>query len=327
MFDVITIGDAAFDFIQFIDEEEARLVCNVRHQLCEICFDYADKIPVKAVYDCVGGNAANAAVGFARLGLKTAIYTIIGKDDLGNRIMDTFKKEKINTKYIKQDGKTNQSSIISINTDRTIFSYHEKRDYHLPVLDPSGWIYLTSLKTGFEKIHHDLLEQLRNKKTFIAYNPGTYQLKAGMVASQSVLQKASVVIMNKEEAAGWLKMPITTDIKHLLFALTKYGTKKSVITDALNGSYGFDGINYFHCPICPQKAIETTGAGDSFATALSAALYHDASLKEAMLWGSINSASVVSEIGSQAGLLHLNEMKSRLKSFNKVEAEPIKANK
>lgn len=322
-FDVITIGDTSYDSIHFIDEDEARLVCNVRHQVSEICFDYADKIPVKAMYESIGGNAANAAVGFSRLNLKTAIYTEIGQDDFGTRVMNNFRAEKVSLKYIKQGGKTNQSSIISINSDRTIFSYHEKRDYRLPNLESTSWIYLSSLKTGFEKVHHSLLEQIRSKKIFLAYNPGTYQLKAGIIASQSVLQRAAIVMMNKEEAMSWLKLPVTTDIKHLLFALTKYGTKSSIITDSLNGSYGFDGINYYHCPICPQKAIESTGAGDSYATALTAALYHGASLKEAMHWGTVNSASVVSQIGSQAGLLNLSQMKKNLKETEKVIATPI----
>ncbi len=323
VYDVITIGDTGYDTIQVIDEDEAHLVCNVHHQLCQICFDYADKIPVKAIYETIGGNAANAAVGFSRLGLKTVIYTEIGKDDLSERIINAFKNEKISLKYVKQSGKTNRASVISIRTDRTIFSYHEKREYHLPKLDSANWIYLSSLKNGYEKVHHDLVSQIRGKKVFVSYNPGTYQLKGGIVASQSILQQSAVVIMNKEEAASWLKMPITTDVKHLLFALTKYGTKNSIITDGLAGSFGFDGINYFHCPICPQKAVETTGAGDSFATALSAALYHGSSLKEAMRWGSINSASVVSEIGAQAGLLHLIEMKKRLKETEKITATPI----
>lgn len=323
MYDVITIGDTTYDSIHFVDEDEAHLVCNVRHQLCEICFDYADKIPVKAIFESVGGNAANAAVGFSRLNLKVAIYTEIGNDDLGARVINLFKKEKISLKYVRQHGKTNQSSIISVKGERTIFSYHEKRDYHLPNLENTAWVYLTSLKTGFQKVHQELLNQIRSKNTLLAYNPGTYQLKAGIVTSQSILQRAAVVIMNKEEAANWLGKPSTTDVKHLLFALTKYGTKKAIITDSLNGSYGFDGINYYHCPISPQHTIETTGAGDSYATSLTAALYHGATLQEAMRWGTVNSASVVSEIGSQAGLLTLKEMKKRLSATEKIAATPI----
>ncbi|MDO8513287.1 MAG: carbohydrate kinase family protein [bacterium] len=322
-FNVITIGDSAFDTIHFIDEDEARLVCNVRKQLCEICFDYADKIPVKEIFESVGGNAANAAVGFSRLGLHAAIYTEIGEDEIGESIMRKLKDEHINLKYVRRQGKTNQSAIITTNGERTIFSYHEKRDYHLPKLESSDYIYLTSLKTGFDKIHEALLEQIRSKKTFLVYNPGTYQLKAGMVASQAILHRATMVIMNREEAASWLKLPITTDIKSLLFGLTKFGTKSAVVTDGHDGGYGFDGINYYFCPIYPQHIIETTGAGDSFATGLSAALFYGASLKEAMRWGTINSASVVSTIGSQTGLLTLYELKKRAKLHESVCASPI----
>lgn len=323
VYDVITIGDTTYDTINFIDEEEAHVVCNVKKQECEICFDYADKIPVREVFESVGGNAANAAVGFSRLGLKTAIYSEIGTDVLGSRVTKTLRDEGVSLKYIKCEGITNRSSVISVHGERTIFSYHEKRDYHLPQLESTTWVYLTSLKTGFAKVQNDLISQIRAKKIFLAYNPGTYQLKSDIINSQAILQKATVVIMNKEEAAHWLKMPITSTIKHLLFALTKYGTKNSVITDGLAGSYGFDGINYYHCPIYPQHAIETTGAGDSFSTALTAALFRGGSLKEAMRWGTINSASVVQQVGGQAGLLTNTELQKRLKLHENVCAQPL----
>lgn len=324
MFNVITIGDTAYDTINFIDEEEAHILCNIKKHLYEICFDYADKIPVKAVYESVGGNAANAAVGFSRLGLRAAIYTEIGKDLLGNKISKVLQDERINAKYINRGGKTNQSSVITVHGDRLIFSYHEKRDYKLPKLDTTDWIYLTSLKSGFARIQNELIEQIRSKKVLLAYNPGTYQLKTDITKSQAVLQRSTIVIMNKEEAANWLGLP-ATDIKPLLFGLTKFGTKNAVVTDGKAGSFGFDGINYYQCPIYPQHVIETTGAGDSFATALTAALFHGASLKEAMRWGTINAASVVQEIGGQAGLLTHAELKKRLKVHLHVAAQPIVA--
>jgi sugar/nucleoside kinase (ribokinase family) len=323
--DVITIGDTSTDTVLFIDEEEARVVCNVKKHLCEICFDYAEKIPVKSIHESIGGNATNAAVGLSRLGLKAGIYTIIGKDNAGEEVLKTFTKEKVNPLYLHQEGFTNRSTIISIHGERTIFSYHEKRQYDLPKIKPVPWMYVTSMKSGFEKVFTQLLEHLRFNPTNLIYNPGTYQLLAGITASQAILQKTTVLILNKEEASEWLKKPPTTDIEELLFELTKFGTKAVIITDAQNGSYGFDGINYYHCPVYPTKLIEMTGAGDSYATAVTAALYYGLSLKEAMRWGSINAASVVSKVGSQDGLLNYKDLKLRLSEHEKIKAQALPA--
>jgi sugar/nucleoside kinase (ribokinase family) len=49
--------------------------------------------------------------------------------------------------------------------------------------------------------------------------------------------------------------------------------------------------------------FERTGAGDAFASTVAAALALGKPLEEALLWGPINSMSVVQEVGAQKGLL------------------------
>ena len=66
--DILAIGDTTTD--AFIRLQEAHVSCKINTNDCEICMPFGDKIPfeyvkvVKAV-----GNAANAAVSGARLGL------------------------------------------------------------------------------------------------------------------------------------------------------------------------------------------------------------------------------------------------------------------
>jgi sugar/nucleoside kinase (ribokinase family) len=96
-----------------------------------------------------------------------------------------------------------------------------------------------------------------------------------------------------------------------------------VITDGREGSYSFDGTNFWKLSEFPGDRVEATGAGDSFATAVCAALFHGESIEEAMVWGSINSASVVHEIGPQAGLLTLDELKKRRVANPNFKAEKI----
>ncbi len=322
-FDVLSIGDTASDTILTIDEDEARLVRNVKKNLCEICFDYADKIPVKDVSQSVGGNAANVATGLSRLGFDAAIYTVIGEDEPAKKIIKTFRREKISLRYLRQSGKTNQSAIISFEGERTIFTYHEKREYHLPPLPQIPWLYLSSMRNGFLAVFDDLLPYLRRHQVFVVYNPGTFQLNAGLPRSLGILHKTTVLILNRDEAGLWLGKSSDINIKDLLTQLAMLGPKNIVITAGREGSYGFDGINYYFCPIFEAPHIEATGAGDAFASGLTAALMNGNSLKEAMRWGTINSAHVVGAIGAQAGLLRLREMQSILKDDKAPLTVPI----
>jgi ribokinase len=53
----------------------------------------------------------------------------------------------------------------------------------------------------------------------------------------------------------------------------------------------------------PKPPFERTGAGDAFASTFTVALALGKTLEEALMWGPVNSASVVQDIGAQRGLL------------------------
>jgi ribokinase len=75
--------------------------------------------------------------------------------------------------------------------------------------------------------------------------------------------------------------------------------------------------------ILPIDLVEATGAGDAYATGFIAALFHGHSTAEAMRWGSANSASVVTKIGPQDGLLKLKEMQKMLSRFKDIKPKKI----
>jgi len=145
------------------------------------------------------------------------------------------------------------------------------------------------------------------------------------VGMRSILKLTTVFFVNKEEAeklAGH-----HADIKELLGQLKDYGPEIVVITDGPRGSYAFDGRDFYHMGILPIDLVEATGAGDAYATGFIAALFHGRSTAEAMRWGSANSASVVTKIGPQDGLLKLSEMRKILKKFAKYKPQKIDGDK
>jgi sugar/nucleoside kinase (ribokinase family) len=152
MFDVIAIGDTTEDI--FLKMSDASLQCDLDGRNCKICFDYADKIAVdtKTIVAAVG-NAANHAIGASRLGLSSALYTVVGDDDQGKESLEVLEKNAVDTRYVVFDQKrgTNLSVVINFKGERTIFVYHEPRDYQLPPLEEPKWIYLTSASgEGFD---------------------------------------------------------------------------------------------------------------------------------------------------------------------------------
>ncbi len=308
MYDLISIGDCMIDTFLLIHDVEIK---RIKGELKAI-INWGDKLPVDKLYRTVAGNAANNAVGSARLGLRTAFYTILAHDSGGREIVHKLRKEGVHTDYIVIDEHkgTNSSVILSYKGERTIFVYHEPRHYVLPKLASSKWVYLTSMKDGFETIYGPLARYLKKNKAKMGFNPGTFQLRKGPKANAAVLKLTDVISVNKEEAQGWVGH--TNDIEELCHRLTKLGPKAVTLTDGRKGAYSYSEEGFYYIPEFPGPRIEATGAGDSFTTAYIAALGYGKSHAEALRWGPVNAGSVVMKVGPQAGLLTKREIELRL---------------
>ncbi len=277
----------------------------------------------------VGGNAVNNVVGASRLNLKTAIYINIGSDGFGKQIKERIKQEGADTRYVvaNEGMESNFSTVISFKGERTIFVYHQNWKYDLPDLDSSKWVYLTSLSPSFadSNIINQVIQYIERTRAKLVFNPGTFQIKHGIKKYPRLLAATELFIVNMEEAKIILgyKEDEKVDVKKLLNKIADLGPRLVVITDGREGSYGFDGEKYFSLDSFPGKLVETTGAGDAFATGTLAGLYHGKDLNEAMRWGAVNGASVVEQIGPQAGLLTYPKMQEKLKEYARIVAKEI----
>lgn len=324
--DLLSIGDASLD--TFISPSETESLCKMDSKECFIAFKYGEKIPVQSLDFSIGGNAANNAVGVSRLGLKTAAILTLGDDSVGRQIINTLSLENVSVNLISSE-KTSRSSysvVINYQGERTIFPYHPKRSYVLPEnLPQTPWIYLTSLGENFREFYDKFVLWLQsNPTTKLAYNPGSWQIKAGLENIADILKLTHIVFVNREEAEKLtgLKNSQNTE-KELLKAVRNLGPKIAVITDGNNGAFAFDGEKYLKIGVMPIDAYERTGAGDAFGSGCLAALIKGKKLEEALVWGTVNSASVIGYIGSQQGLMRENSLQEWLTRSESCSLEVI----
>lgn len=327
MFDIISIGDATID--NFVQIHNAEIKCDLNKTNCKLCVEYGDKIPVDYLSHLVAGNGANNAVGAARLKLKTAIYVNVGSDTSGKQIIEKLKQEGVSTRYVavNEGMESNLSTVISFKGERTIFVFHQRWNYKLPDLDFTKWVYFTSLSPSFTQSNllNELGVYLERTGSKLVYNPGTYQIKAGVKKCPKILALTEVFIVNYGEAwrvLGWEEKE-NIPIKKLLKGLADLGPKKTIITNGEEGSYGFDGERFYHLGAFPAKLIEMTGAGDAYASGVLAGLFYGEDLKDAMRWGAANAASVVEQIGSLAGLLTYDQIQEKLKENQNITTKEI----
>ncbi|HEX6977246.1 MAG TPA: carbohydrate kinase family protein [Patescibacteria group bacterium] len=310
-FQLLSIGDASID--SFVTPTESETSCKLDTKECLICFSYGDKIPVKNLELSSGGNAANNAVGATRLGVKTAIVLTLGTDSIGNQIIDSLGREKVDLTYVIQQPATtsNYSIVINYSGERTIFTYHAPRSYEFPVALPvTPWVYLTSMGESFKPFYKHLYDWLiKNPTVKLAFNPGSWQLKSGLEGIGDILKRTDIVFVNREEAEKLTNSPQSSGKeKELLTAFSKLGPKMSVITDGGNGSFIFNGSIFLKVGILPVDPYERTGAGDAFGSGFLSAFIKGKPIEEALLWGTSNSASVIGYTGPQKGLIKESDM-------------------
>jgi sugar/nucleoside kinase (ribokinase family) len=171
---------------------------------------------------------------------------------------------------------------------------------------------------GFEKVYKDLAKYIDANKVKVGFNPGTFQLRKGVAANREILKRTELLILNKEEAQGWVGD--FKDPEELCRKLYELGPRAIALTDGRKGAYSFSSEGYYYIPEFPGPRIEATGAGDSFATAYIAALSYGKSHQEALAWGPVNAGSVVLKIGPQEGLLSKFSIEQKLKKNKSFKA-------
>ena len=322
-FDLITIGDSTID--TFIKIHDATVECDINKKDCKICIKYGDKIPVDSISHNAAGNALNVAVRGQKLGLKCAIYTNLGDDEHGHLIKKKLVQSKVSQDYIQvhPNKKSNLSFLLTFKGERTIFVYHQPWDYSLPELSACSFLYLTSTAESFTKsdLFNEVSRYIEKNKSKLIFNPGTYQLKAGVRKYPHILEKCYLLIVNREEARKILEIE-KDDVnqKDLLSKLLLLGPKNVVITNGAEDSFATDGKSFFRAGIFPVQLVEKTGAGDAYASGVVAGLFYKLSLAESMIWGTINASHAIQFVGTQSGLLAKDDLERHRKAVSELVA-------
>ena len=314
--DILAIGDLTID--AFIRLHEAKIHCKVNNQDCEICLPFGAKIPyeyTKNIY--AAGGAPNAAIAIARLGLKSALISNLGKDDNGRACELKLQKEKVVTTFVKAhpNKQTNCNFVLWYEDERTILVNHIDYDHDSAVLNPNigispKWIYLTSMSSHSPLYEKALVEYLDSKPAVkLVFQPGTFQINRGIEDLAPIMKRTEVLILNLEEAQSILGIN-EKDVKKILTGIASHGPKIVLITDGTNGSYMFDGDHSYHIPVFPdpRKSFERTGCGDAYAATFVALLSMGRSPLECLMAAPVNAMSVAQYIGSHEGLLSLQQL-------------------
>ncbi len=316
MYDIITFGSAAQDI--HVKSKAFKILKNQKDFLTGtgICLTMGSKIDVEDIIFTTGGGGTNTAATFVKQGFKTAFCGAIGADAPGLEIVRELKSLRIDTRFLvkKKEKHTNSSIIISnIGGDRTILIYRgasdtlNKKDISWKKIKKTKWLYLAPLTNSLCDIFEDIVNFAHDNKIKIAINPSEQQLSLPAEKLKNIFQKVDILFLNQEEASLLTKIPFENE-KDIFKKIDEIFPGIVVMTRGADGVVASDGKQIFSAlPDPSKKTIDTTGAGDSFASGfLSDYIRHNGDIEKAIQLGVANAQANIAEIGAKTGLLDKN---------------------
>ncbi len=318
-FDLICVGDTAVDVYLTVSEQDAAVEVGPSGRRLVLPFGAKVACDVTATV-AAGGNSANVAVACARLGLRVALAAYAGADDAGRAAVDALQLESVDASLVRLDPlvPTNRNFVLRVGHERTILVHHEQHECQWPHLRPSevpSWLFLSSVGRDAHAYEDQIADWLEAyPHVSLAFEPGTLQIARGARALARLYRRSSLVVCNREEAAALTGGSPDEPPAALLDRMLALGPEQVVVTDGSAGAFGSDGTRYLEVQVFPDSApvVDRTGAGDAFAGALVALVASGRTLEEALARAPINSMRVVQQVGSQAGLLHQDELEALL---------------
>lgn len=308
MYDVIVIGSATQDII--LSTDAADVISNGKFATGKgLCLPFGSKVPVRKLVSSSGGGGTNAAVTFARQGLKTACIGIVGSDTNGTALLDELRRENVDAKWfqIHHDDMTAYSVIlVGSEGERTILSY-KGEGVHWNVGDlpwdqmGSKWMYVNSLGGHIDMLER-IVELAKGKGIHLATNPGPKELEAGLARLAPLWKSFDIVGMNQEEAAKLTGMPYTKE-GDIFKKLDEAIGGIFIMTRGSDGAVVSDGHFIYTSGIPSSEVVERTGAGDAFQSGFVVEFMRSGSIEKAIQFGTANASSVVLHYGAKEGLL------------------------
>ncbi len=271
-----------------------------------LAFSPGSKVEINDMGFFTGGGASNTAVGFSRLGIKTAIVSAVGKDEDGIEIKKELLKEGVGCSDLLLETKRTSYSVIltGFGKDRVILNYSGAT----ALLDESKkitwekisteWFFISSLH-GKGKLLEKIFLAAEIKKIKVAFNPGKKELELGLHALERLPGKIDVLLLNAKEA---LSLTGKASVEKNLSILAKHADIVA-ITDGKNRVFVCEGQKVFSKKPFDVNMLDSSGAGDAFNSGFVGALAKGKSAREALDWGIANSNSVIQFLGAKNVLL------------------------
>jgi len=271
-----------------------------------------------------GGSAANTIFGLARLGVRTGFTGVLGDDAEGKIMLQDFHKAGVDTSQIGVKPGAKTGSVLCLSDrlgKRSLYvipganNLLTMEDLDLDYINQAKMLHLSSFADDRQfKVLLELMEKL-DSSIKVSFTPGALYAAKGLEALTPILARTHVLFMNQNELKQLTKGDIAAGAEECL----KQGCRIVVVTfgkgtiwkNVMATSYIRDSENEYIVEPSKQNmvsAIDTTGAGDAFATGFIYGLLNGKGLEVCGRLGDIVAQFSISKMGAREGLPTASEL-------------------
>jgi ribokinase len=253
-----------------------------------------------------GGKGANQAIAASRAGGKVSFMGRMGRDELGERALQSLIQDGINTQHVSRDNTAASGvALILVAADgENCIAVSPGANARLSAT------HIARAKKAFSRTAIVLLQLETPLPAVCAAARLARQAGARVILNPapasalpvSLLRNVSILTPNESEAETLTGVRVTNETTAARAArrLHDQGVETVIITLGARGAYVSSDSVSGRVPGFRVKAIDTTGAGDVFNGALAVALAEKLDLRQAVRFANAAAARSVTRRGAQA---------------------------
>jgi sugar/nucleoside kinase (ribokinase family) len=268
-----------------------------------------------------GGSAANTIHGIAKLGGQCGYIGKISDDEFGNFYLEDFKRNQINTHfYFSETGTGHATGLISPDSERTFGTYLgaamelTAEEMSHEIFQDYGILHIE----GYLVQNHALIETAmriaKENGLLVSIDMASFNIVAANLdfLHDIIRNYVDIVFANEDEAQA-----LTGKTPEEALPEIAGMCKIAVVKLGANGSLIQSGDRVIRIDAISAKSIDTTGAGDIYASGFLYALSENLDLEIAGKIGSLLAGNVVEVMGAKIPEETWNRLLPQIKNLKK----------
>ncbi len=256
-----------------------------------------------------GGEAVNASIAAAKLGLKAGILCALGNDAAGEMVLDTLRKGGVDTRAVVRTAATPVTTMFvredgtrkSVTNQAHRFNFHPEKDPSL--FTKSRAVLLGSLfRAPFDDpaVVQGVVSSARTAGQLVLADTKIPNFKALVLADlRDSLPQIDYITPNEDEARHFTGKE---DPEAMADVFLDYGVRNVIIKLGGKGCLLKNGKTTIRLPSLPVEAVDATGAGDNFGAGFILEILRGAPPEEALRFANACGAVCTTAVGAGTAL-------------------------